>query len=346
MKTVVTSSMVAHLWAHQSQPSARNSVGSFSFDGPVLFSYRTPIAMIHETRAGRVVLVTSDGYSTTTKTRHLPETHRAASHLPRFHVPYVGAYGGMAPRDPFTLHSHDPRGSNDSRDAWHERNIAHLVAEYNGLGGRIRRAGYTYHASRESVHHALQEAADIVTRYCDAFRIKKAARPALDPADDARVIWRAREIRAERANDPKYIAQREAAKAARERRLEEREREKRAREHERTQRNRELFRLGASGYGRPSDERGGALLRLAHDGTIVQTSWGAECPADDARRVWPLVCRVRERGEAWKPEGIRGMMLGQFPLSHIDADGTLWAGCHRIHWGELEQCARALGLLS
>lgn len=43
MKTVYDKYMVAHLWANQSQSTARTSTGNFSFNGPELRSYRTVI---------------------------------------------------------------------------------------------------------------------------------------------------------------------------------------------------------------------------------------------------------------------------------------------------------------
>ena len=60
--------MVAHLWAHQSQDSARNPCRNFYFDGDTIYSYGShfPIARHVETKRGRAVLFTTRNYSVTT----------------------------------------------------------------------------------------------------------------------------------------------------------------------------------------------------------------------------------------------------------------------------------------
>lgn len=322
--------MVAHLWANQSQANARNGTGSMSFDGPVVFSYSTPIAMLHETRAGRVALITSEKYSVTTSSRHMPEVSRAIHSATRYHVPYVGAFGGQAPSRAY------------KPDEWHAVNVAHLVEEYRELGARIRRATWTYYTSREQVQSVLDDAANIARRYCEAFKLKA---PEFDTADDARVIWRAREIRDERRNDPKQVAKRERAKELKEARDAAREAKERAERFAREAEYRADFRAGRfrTGYHRVSDEHGGAMLRV--DADKVATSWGAECPLEDARRAWPLIMRARDRGQAWRPEGLQGVQLGSFALTEVRADGSIRAGCHVINWSEIEGAARALGLL-
>jgi hypothetical protein len=102
MKTVVSNSMVAHLWAHQSQDTARSGNGNIWFEGTTLYSYRTPIANFVVSPKGKhVALISSQGYSPTTG-GHLRDASRALGSYdnkvaPSFHVPYVGVNGGMAP---------------------------------------------------------------------------------------------------------------------------------------------------------------------------------------------------------------------------------------------------------
>jgi hypothetical protein len=328
VKTVHSSDMVAHLWAHQSQAIARNSGSSFSFDGPVCYSYQTPIAMLHDTAAGRIALITSDGYSITTKSKHLSPIWRALhGHIRSFRVPCVGATGGRAPYVRLT--------------EAHVRNVAHLVDEYAQLGARIRRARDSYHADAESVRNALEGAALIVRDYCEAFGLDV---PELDPADDARVIWTARTEREAKANDPKQVAKRQRAREQAAARKEAREAAERAERYQREAEARLGFRAGTyRGWVRVSDERGGALLRFDAADDTIRTSYGAEVPAEHARRAYPLIVRVRERGETWRPNG-HTLHFGTFAANEISADGTLRVGCHTIHWPEIEACARALGL--
>lgn len=76
MKTVVNSSMVQHLWAHQSQSHARNGGGSVSFHDQYLFSYSTVIGY----HCGDFVLLTRNCMSSTTS-KHTSGSARACSHL-------------------------------------------------------------------------------------------------------------------------------------------------------------------------------------------------------------------------------------------------------------------------
>lgn len=79
-------SSVAHYWANQTQDEARTGNNSFSFNGPVLTSYSTPIARIIP--ESRCTLITNEGYSVTTS-RHLSEARQALSGL-SFEVPDIG----------------------------------------------------------------------------------------------------------------------------------------------------------------------------------------------------------------------------------------------------------------
>lgn len=83
MKTVVSTSDVAHFWAHQSQCEARTSNGNFYFDGKTIYSYgrHFPIATHHTNEAGEsAVLFTTRGYSNSTA-KHIGHVRGACSHL-------------------------------------------------------------------------------------------------------------------------------------------------------------------------------------------------------------------------------------------------------------------------
>ena len=69
MRYVHPNDMVAHLWANQSQESARSANGNFHFRDQTIYSYggHFPIArLISNDRGERAVLFTSRGYSPTT----------------------------------------------------------------------------------------------------------------------------------------------------------------------------------------------------------------------------------------------------------------------------------------
>lgn len=66
MRNVVTSKEIGHLWAHQTQTSAR-SAASVSFEGPDFYSYSTVIASIVTGKDGtKAFLHSKDRYSNTT----------------------------------------------------------------------------------------------------------------------------------------------------------------------------------------------------------------------------------------------------------------------------------------
>lgn len=68
MKTVVNSREVSHLWAHKTQPCARNGRGSVFFEGDTIYSYgrHFPIARHVTIKNKPAVLFTTRRYSVTT----------------------------------------------------------------------------------------------------------------------------------------------------------------------------------------------------------------------------------------------------------------------------------------
>jgi hypothetical protein len=107
-KTVVNNNQVPHLWANQSQPSARGN-GSISFDGPVLYSYAAQIGRLVEAKDGSTVaLLVSRTWSVTTSS-HQRRARDAVSHLASFTVPNI------------------------DRNTDHIANLLYLVKEYRDM---------------------------------------------------------------------------------------------------------------------------------------------------------------------------------------------------------------------
>jgi len=84
---VYPTDMVAHLWAHRVQDSARNGGSNFYFQGDTIYSYGShfPIARHVETKRGRAVLFTTLDYSVTTS-GHKWTVLGACKHLTVFHI--------------------------------------------------------------------------------------------------------------------------------------------------------------------------------------------------------------------------------------------------------------------
>jgi hypothetical protein len=88
MKTVFTSSMVAHVWAQQNQGSGRNAKRSLFFEGATIYSYghHFPIARFISHNGKKAVLFTTLTYSITTSS-HCSTVHQAINKsFPVFNV--------------------------------------------------------------------------------------------------------------------------------------------------------------------------------------------------------------------------------------------------------------------
>jgi hypothetical protein len=78
-------------------------------------------------------------------------------------------------------------------------------------------------------------------------------------------------------------------------------------------------------------------------GEVVETSRGAEVPLDHAKRLWPIVQRVKASGVAYQRNG-HTEHVGHFTVDRIETSGDLSIGCHRIAFAEVERIAKELGL--
>lgn len=94
-------------------------------------------------------------------------------------------------------------------------------------------------------------------------------------------------------------------------------------------------------YQRLSAEDGTALLRVREG--LLETSWGADVPLEHAVKAFRLVKLMHDEGREWHRNG-HTLRVGHFQVDHINADGSMVAGCHRIGWQEIERIARQLGV--
>ena len=75
----------------------------------------------------------------------------------------------------------------------------------------------------------------------------------------------------------------------------------------------------------------------------LETSHGADVPLPHALKAFAFVRRVVATGQPWHANG-HCIRVGHFRVDSIAADGTMKAGCHTIHLGEMERLAAALGV--
>jgi hypothetical protein len=99
--------------------------------------------------------------------------------------------------------------------------------------------------------------------------------------------------------------------------------------------------LWRTGEGVPHDLHAlPVALRL--NGDRVQTSYGAEIPVRDARRLWPFLLSIRQGSMGGVTSGFK---LGPYTLNRIEANGDIVVGCHQIAFSEMEGIAVQLGLV-
>lgn len=289
-----------------------------SFSGNVLSSYRAPIARIvpdvTDSEGRGVALVTSQHYSATTS-GHVSAARYALNHFRVFIVPDVLA-----------------------KHPWeHEKNIAHLVAEYGAEIARdLRARKLPFWITDEGSRNRYAFFADTINDYAGLFGVNLWEKQAQWAARDWRADTRAL-IAAHRARDtPEAIARREKAKAKRavaEKAKAERQAQERA---ERI----EAWRNGGAPLWRADLEAMPcALLRVVGD--TLQTSHGASVPLRDAKRLFALISQnMRSHVRGTFPHGFR---VGAYELSRIEENGDFRVGCHFIKYEEAARLAAEIG---
>lgn len=87
----------------------------------------------------------------------------------------------------------------------------------------------------------------------------------------------------------------------------------------------------------------GLPVFLRIKGDQVQTSKGAVVPLEHARRLWPIIERVRASGTPYVRNG-HSERVGHFTVDKIAANGDVKIGCHDIPYAQIARIARELGL--
>lgn len=310
-RKVFANNMVAHVWAHASEPAGRSGNGNFWFEGDTIYSYATPIARIHLDSPRTVILMTCDSFSVTTEGKHKNAIRRASDYgryLPLFVVPFIGATGG--------------RRNIDSAEIDHAGNLAYFEFCYSKEIDRLSRARtYTKTDSLEMIAASARG-------YCLAFDLVEPAFASPDVvATDVALI--ADGIRA--ADSPECRAAREEAG-------------KRA--AARTAEKCAAWQAGAPNGWTGTLPGGSAALRASRrvgEAGTLETSLGATVPLEHAIRAFRFVKRCRDRAETWRRNG-HAVRVGHFQIDRIAANGDFHAGCHFIAYSEVERLATLLGL--
>lgn len=315
-RTVFPTPRIAHIWVHGPQQAARNPQDNLYFNGKILYSYRDsfPIGRLVD-RPGKVakgmiaeraVLIQQDRYSNTTA-KHVGMAWSATSHLKQFEVPELGGTRneGLLPSD-------------------HEFNLKWMSEKIQEEIGSAMRARSSKAWKIERAEGRIKSA----NEYCEFFRLRKRFNFGVTPEALEQLKTNAK-VEKDKA-DKKHAKQCERA------RIEHEEEQKRALPEA-------LARIAAwengSGGLRYGDTRicgRGTMLRVI--GGEVETSQGAVFPVEHARLGLRLVRSVLSSGTAWETND-HTCHLGPYKVDKIEANGTVYAGCHVVEWREIERIA-------
>ncbi len=311
MRHVVDTSELSHLWAHRSQPDARNKQGNFYFNGDTIYSYgrHFPIAR-HATHGKRkCILFTTQTYSNTTS-GHIAAV-RGAVHgldIPVFHVPFI------------------ERRLSDTIS--HADNWTDYTRRLNDLAKKIGKA----RSHRDSY---LADFGALVTEanaYAKFFGLRKSIKGEHATIANEYAKNQAKIDKAERLAAAEVQRNRDAAMA------------------ENVTEWLAGRRVSLYGYSKvllrvqPSPEE-----TEGHENEdselVVETSLGARFPLNHARRAFKLIMACRANGKTWSPNG-HTAHLGHYAIDEISAGGDVRAGCHIVAWEEIERIAQQIGLIA
>ena len=308
----MNNSQVAHVWAQQTKASGKGS--NFYFDGPTLYSYgrHFVVAEFAKNKRGETCVLFNNA-------RYSISTGRHQSYASR-------AINGSTPR--FTVN--DPTAGRYSQATQHHANLAAYAADLRAAVTKASKA-----RKADNAEWYLRDAAgerEQALAYAKFFglRVKPSMFPdprdadvlakfkALDAKDAARQA-RARKLAEKRAAEAKAKRAAEYAEALTEWRAGERN-------------------------SLPYDRDMPIALRV--NGDIVETSWGAQVPVQDARRalayIAQTVTNLAESGASERHIGRDVCRIGEFSLDMVRANGSIVAGCHNIPGDEIVRLSAVL----
>jgi hypothetical protein len=309
MKTVFSNQQLIHVWAQQTQPHGRSS--GMKFEGTTLYSYQTPIAnFVANKRGFQAVLITTERYSITTTTKHMPRAHDIPNSgrggIQVFHVSHVGIEGGQSPR----------------AEKWHAHNLTDLEKRYEAAIAKVGRSSRYWQFHHDDAHSIACTA----RYYCEHFGLKFPAKK-FAPLSDAQIeAARAKYAKWEARNEVKLQLARENAK-----RIEENNRK--------TYEEKKALWLAGEPVHLPWVSDASTMLRVKGD--EVETSRGARFPLAHGLKALPLIRAVVARGEVWRRNG-KTIHLGHYQIDSIE-HGAIVAGCHTIPISEVERVAASIG---
>ena len=177
---------VAHVWAHQTQDSARNKCGNLYFQGTTIFSYGShfPIARHVEHKGKKCILFTTRDYSSMTA-KHKSQVRRAIpSDVLVFHVSRPDSQPGRDTLKEYVgriadLSREIATGRTGWRQAQRRDSLVHLVDEANEFSAFFGlRKKFTAPANMEEIRAQVKREAELLKRRNAAEQRKREAKQA------------------------------------------------------------------------------------------------------------------------------------------------------------------------
>lgn len=343
MKTVYPSRELGHLWAHATQPNARNGTNSVHFEGDAFYSYQTVIAR-RLTYRGRLGFVIDRASFSNTTSKHQGFAYGAVHGDGLFNVQLGKRYQDLN-FTPQTLQAHYLA---EHKRLWLSRNEPRMVAKkaertieaMRQLEEAIRVGTYfgIAKANLEKLHASLYPGYTTALGVVRAYRATLEQRDRLRKANASGKLAAARLAQAQAflADEtgaylhghrtwllPQDIAERVDAKIAR----------------------LDASRIADWQSGRMVDPRSHwpTLLRLdpltPSDAPGIETSKHARFSLADGHKAYRFAKAMRAKG--WHRNGEQ-FAIGNYQLDAVNDFGVI-AGCHRIAWAELERFAKVAG---
>ncbi len=310
VKTVYPTSEIAHLWAHQTQRSARNPQGNFYFQGDVIYSYgeHFPIARIRHNGKKKMVMITTRTFSSMTS-GHTAAVRMACKHLPTFDVDDVMHW--------------DVLGAlrRQARETWKFVQC-----------GTQRLFGCTAKMFNFRRYRYLEKQFNACLKFFNMTgQIKR-------PRDYE--VQRRNAIQGERVARIRYRAKMEKKKAAV--KAEEESRKKKFEEVLPQWTNGEVTTRALPQGNYP------VYFRLHPHSDKIETSLGAFLSVEEALAIWPKVKEARRSGINWTSGGRypEELKVGAYQVDRIDYTGDVHAGCHHVKWAQVKMLAIMLGVLN
>lgn len=303
---VYLTQQIAHVWASGKKDNACNPPRNFWFEGDKLYVRSTCIGVLVRKRnkpVAALLSVTDYRAGGWGGTNYTDAALSAANHLPCFRVA-----------------SYNPVD--------HSRNLANYDARLRALAGKAKKAIKYAAFVMESITRLTEEA----NRYAEFFKLPKRFS---DGDYFTRQEWD--KVESSIANDD--VRRKEAEDRAEATRIAKAEEQKR------------LLVFWIAGQPAPEGQAFPhqwdlpfTYLRInPTDITDVQTTMGASVPSDHVGRALPVVLRLIDRHEGWKPNG-HTIHLGIYDLREITVDGIVRVGCNNFEASEVKRFAATLGI--